>query len=69
MKVSFKPESSMPVHHCVPQQRSADEQSAELANGETAARRRGGVGCRKARAERLIKKQGRQEKERDITKR
>lgn len=56
----------MPVHHCVPQQRSADEQSLQM---ERAARGRGGVGCRKARAERLIKKQGRQEKGRDITKR
>lgn len=41
----------MPVHHWVPQQKRADEQSAELANGERAARRRGGAGCRKARAE------------------
>lgn len=59
----------MPVHHCAPRPRSAEEQSAELTNGERAARRRGGMGCRKAKAERLIKKQGRQEKGRDITKR
>lgn len=30
MNVSFKAGSSMPVHHCVPQQRSADEQSSQM---------------------------------------
>lgn len=42
----------------------ADEQSAELANGERAARRRGGVGCRKARAEIHQKAEKARERER-----